>query len=119
MNRRTYRPVHNIGHFRYLECSQLAGGGQPAGDIALWDEVRFPFDPVLAAEPDLAAIPVGHSALAGAQDVEEQYACDARGGITVTIRNLTSGYERDCRLARWAPKEITLKPGRKKKNPSK
>ncbi|MGH9666548.1 MAG: Hsp70 family protein [Bryobacteraceae bacterium] len=119
VNRRVYRPVHNIGHFRYLECSQLACGGQPAGDIAVWDEIRFPFDPALAAESDLAAVTVGYSATAWAQEVEEQYTCDARGGITVTIRNLTAGYERDCRLARWAPKEIPFKPGRKKKTPSK
>src|SRR5579872_128083 len=115
MNRRQYRPVHNIGHFRYLECSQLVNGAQPAGDIAVWDEIRFTFDPALAKEVDLGTVPVGHSAAAGMQEVEEKYACDARGGITVTIRNLTSGYERDCQLARWAPKEITIKPGRRKK----
>lgn len=119
VNSRIYRPVHNIGHFRYLECSQLAGDGQPAGDIAVWDEIRFPFDPALAAEPDLALLPVDHSAAAHSQEVEERYTCDARGGIAVTIRNLTSGYERDCRLARWALKELALQPARRRKAPPK
>ena len=40
--RRIYRPVHNIGHLRYLEASGVDGSGQPAGDIAVWDEVLFP-----------------------------------------------------------------------------
>jgi molecular chaperone DnaK len=42
---RRYRPVHNVGHFRYLEASDLDDAGQPAGDIAVWDEVWFPLDP--------------------------------------------------------------------------
>jgi molecular chaperone DnaK (HSP70) len=118
INLRQYRPVHNVGHFRYLECSHLGADGQPAGDLAVWDEFRFPFDPALAGEADLAAIAVEHSARAATQQIEERYACDARAGITVTIRNLTSGYERDYRLARWAPKEVAVKPGRRKKPPT-
>ena len=41
--RRIYQPVHNIGHLRYLEASSVDGSGQPAGDIAVWDEVLFPW----------------------------------------------------------------------------
>ena len=26
---RSYKPVHNVGHFRYLECSQRASDGSP------------------------------------------------------------------------------------------
>ena len=48
--RRIYQPVHNIGHLRYLEASGVDGSGQPAGDIAVWDEVLFPLDPALAAQ---------------------------------------------------------------------
>ena len=42
---RTYRPVHNVGHFRYLECSHLDDHSQPQGEISNWDEIRVPFDP--------------------------------------------------------------------------
>ncbi len=31
--RRRYTPVHNIGHFRYLECTHLDQEGQPCGDV--------------------------------------------------------------------------------------
>src|SRR5262249_32635517 len=40
---RSYRPVHNIGHFRYLECSHLDKANQPQGEISHWDEVRVAF----------------------------------------------------------------------------
>ena len=53
--RRIYQPVHNIGHLRYLEASTVDGSGQPAGDIAVWDEVLFPLDPALAPGPGRAA----------------------------------------------------------------
>src|SRR5688572_16671549 len=31
---RTYRAVHNLGHFRYIECSHRTDDGKPTGDIA-------------------------------------------------------------------------------------
>ena len=46
--RRRYQPVHNVGDFRYLEASQVGDDGQPSGDITVWDEILFPFDPALA-----------------------------------------------------------------------
>jgi len=30
---RTYTPVHNVGHFRFLECSHRAADGGPSGDV--------------------------------------------------------------------------------------
>ena len=51
---RQYTPVHNIGHFRYLECSQLSSDGRPCGDITVWDDIRFAFDPALR-EPRISA----------------------------------------------------------------
>ena len=50
---RQYTPVHNIGHFRYLECSHLTDEGCPAGDITVWDDIRFAFDPALRNNSDL------------------------------------------------------------------
>src|SRR5262249_50371299 len=42
---RTYRPAHNIGHFRFEECTALDGAGGPSGDRTPWCDILFPFDP--------------------------------------------------------------------------
>lgn len=113
--RRRYSPVHNVGHFRYLECSHLRDGMQPAGYIAVWDEIRFPFDPEVAKENHLASVPVEHSLRAMTQQIEEQFLCDAGGTVSVTISNLTAGYSRDYRLGRWSAKAATVTPGKRKR----
>lgn len=107
---RRYRPVHNIGHFRYLECSHREGGGVPVGDIASWDEIRFPFDPALEAVQDLVSIPVEHSSAAAAQTIEERYEAGPGGGVAVTISNLNSAYSRTYQLGRWAAQPETVTP---------
>jgi molecular chaperone DnaK (HSP70) len=112
---RTYTPVHNVGHFRYIEASSLAEDGQPAGDIGVWDEIQFPFDPALADEKRLEGVRVEYSAAARAQRIEESYSCDAAGTVRVVIRNLTAGYERDYRLGRWSAQEAVVKPSAKKR----
>jgi len=99
---RSYYPVHNLGHFRYLECSQLDAHGQPSGDVTMWDEIMFPFDPALQ---EANGAPVLHSYTAPSQQIEEKYASDASGTVTVTIHNKTAGYQRQYRLGRWASKE--------------
>jgi molecular chaperone DnaK (HSP70) len=96
---RRYHPVHNVGHFRYLECSHLGGDGQPAGDVTVWDEIQFPFDPALR---EANGVPIVHSDAAPSQQIEEKYSSDASGAVTVTISNTTAGYERQYRLGRWA-----------------
>jgi len=55
---RRYQPTHNVGHFRYLECSQLTATGEPTGDLTPWDEVYFPFVPALHAADHLQTIPI-------------------------------------------------------------
>ncbi len=114
--RRLYEPVHNIGHFRYIECTQLDAAGQPAGDITVWDAVHFPFDPALGNIEQLADEAVYHMPLG--QQVQEQYSCDKGGTVTVTISNLTAGYLREYKLGRWAGKESTVVPGKKKRAPA-
>src|SRR5579885_1419221 len=114
--RRTYQPVHNVGDFRYLEASQVAGDGQPSGDITLWDEILFPFDPLLADARDLDKLPVNHSPRAPLQQIEEQYACDAAGAVTVTIRNLTSHYGREFKLGRWSGKTAVVTPSARRRS---
>ncbi len=56
---RSYRPVHNIGHFRYVEAARMGEEGQPSGDLTLWDDIQFPFDPALqGAAGDLTLVEV-------------------------------------------------------------
>jgi molecular chaperone DnaK (HSP70) len=106
---RRYSPVHNIGHFRYLECSHLDENGQPAGDVTVWDEIRFPFDPALQ---DADGVPVERSAAAPSQEIGERYSSDASGAVTVSITNHTAGYERQYRLGRWAAPGPPVTPGK-------
>ncbi len=105
---RTYYPVHNIGHFRYLEATQVGVDEQPAGDITVWDEILFPFDPAQRGF-DLERTAVERS-LEQRQEVEECYACDSTGVVTATVRNLTSGYGHDYRLGKWSAKAAVVKP---------
>lgn len=97
---RRYHPVHNIGDFRFLECTYLDQNGQPAGDLLAWDQIRFPYDPTLAAA-GIDDAPITHSKAAPNQHIRETYTCDSNGVVTVSIRNLTAGYEREFHLGRW------------------
>lgn len=114
---RVYQPVHNIGHFRYLECTERSPEGRPDGDITVWDELLFPFDPGLRDSPDLSRTPVGYSERAGRETIEEIYTCDSAGAVTVTVSNHSSGYERTCRLGRWAASGQPLVPGKRRRQP--
>src|SRR5712691_4945787 len=106
--RRAYQAANNIGHFRYIEASEVGPDCQPAGDIAVWDEILFPFGPALARGLELEGVPVVRSG--GAEQIEEQYGCDSAGVVTVTIRNLTSQYERAFQLGRWSEKAAVVSP---------
>ena len=96
--KRIYSPVHNIGHFRYLECGRLAPDGQPDGDITPWREIRFPFDPDLWQEADLDRVPVRRDPGLQHLLIEEQYECDATGILRVTIVDHSTGRRRSFRL---------------------
>jgi molecular chaperone DnaK (HSP70) len=112
---RKYCPVHNVGHFRYLECSHRDEGGRPTGDITVWDEVRFGFDPALREIDSLSAIPIERSPNAEAQEIEERYSCNASGAVTVEISNKSANYTKQYKLGRWADKTTTITPGKRKK----
>lgn len=89
---RAYFPAHNIGHFRYLECSHLDERGQPTGEITNWNQILFPFDPRLQGSPSLSAQPIHRL---GSQDglrIREEYSCDAGGNLSVRISAEPSGY---------------------------
>ncbi len=94
---RVYRAAHNVGHFRFFECSEMDAEGKPKGDMALFGDVYFPFDPRLAEAGDLSSIPVERGAEQGPR-ILERYSLDDHGIVEVLIRNLDSGHERAFRL---------------------
>ena len=100
---------------RRLEASRVDEAGKPLGDIAVWDEIWFPFDPALVSHRDLRRVAVGHSDAAASQEVEERYTCTASGTLAVTIRNLTARYQREYAIGRWAPTAISaVAPARRR-----
>ncbi|MGA2349015.1 MAG: Hsp70 family protein [Terracidiphilus sp.] len=99
---RVYQPAHNIGHFRYLESSQLDEQGQPTGEIANWDHIQFPFDPQLEHRSDLATVPVALLANPDGLRIREQYTCDASGSLRVRISAEPAGYAREFSIAQPA-----------------
>jgi molecular chaperone DnaK (HSP70) len=113
---RQYTPAHNIGHFRYLECSHLTDEGRPDGDITAWEDIRFAFDPALNNRLDLSRLPVAPLDPWVRRQAEESYSCDAGGTVNVKIANLSEGYSRLYRLGCWASGETSIVPGRKRKS---
>jgi molecular chaperone DnaK (HSP70) len=107
--RRIYAPVHNIGHFRFLECSHRGADGSPSGEVALWDEIYFPYDPGLQTMEELKPVAVTHSSN-GSHSIEELYECDSGGSITVTISDLTTNCRRVYRLGHWSRESKPVKP---------
>ena len=99
---RSYRPMHNIGHFRYLECAQLGANNQPHGEINNWDEIRVPFDPSLGNSLELADQPVRRYTPAQERWIQEEYTCDANGDVKVKIRDTATEQENEHRLGRWS-----------------
>jgi molecular chaperone DnaK (HSP70) len=98
VNRR-YRAAHNIGHFRFVECSRLSGN-RPDGDVTPYDPVWFPFDPDLRHEADLARRPVDRRD--DGPDVEERYVVTAGGAVEVTLTTRPAGLTRTFQLTRTA-----------------
>jgi molecular chaperone DnaK (HSP70) len=94
---RRYRPVHNVGHFRYVECGQLREG-RPDGGVTPWEGIWFPFDPALRDAANLAEIPVQRLDNS-APEIEERYSCSTHGIFEVTL-TAEDGYHRSHRIAR-------------------
>jgi molecular chaperone DnaK (HSP70) len=91
---REYRAAHNVGHYRFFECSALDAAGKPRGDMTLFGDVHFPFDANVEAA---ATTPVERLFREGPR-IEESYSLDERGIVEVVIRNLDQGYERSFKL---------------------
>ncbi len=94
---RTYRAAHNIGHFRFVECSRIEDG-RPDGDVTPYDPVFFPFDPALDDDGDLPRRPV-HRRDDG-PDVEERYVITGGGAVEVTLTTRPARLSRTFRLER-------------------
>jgi molecular chaperone DnaK len=94
---RTYRAAHNIGHFRFVECSRLRDG-RPDGDVTPYDPVFFPFDPDLDDDEDLPRRPVRRRD--DGPDVEERYVVTPGGAVEVTLTTRPARLSRTFRLAR-------------------
>jgi hypothetical protein len=88
---RRYRPVHTVGHLRFLECTRLSDDGRPAGDLTPWQELRFPYDPELAGQPlgQLDAVPIERRGPEEplAVEIVETYRRAHDGTITLEIDN--------------------------------
>ena len=106
---RSYRPVHNIGYFRYLECAQLGANNQPEGEISNWDEIRVAFDPRLRDSADLTDQPVRRYAPPQELLIEEEYTCDANGDVEVRIRDKITQQTNEYRLGRWSKHRKRMK----------
>jgi hypothetical protein len=105
---RVYQPAHNIGHFRYLECSRLDEQGQPAGEITNWNQIQFPFDQHLQGDDDLSAYSVHRLTENTGVKVHEEYTCDASGNLRVKISTAPSGYAREFAIGQLAGEIATL-----------
>lgn len=99
---RRYHPVHNIGHFRYLECSHLNEQGQPTGDLTTWDEIRFPFDPDLTRDNGWEKVSIQRFEPSMHLEAEEIYTCDSQGIVKVTLINHSNGFQKSYQLRHGA-----------------
>jgi molecular chaperone DnaK (HSP70) len=106
--KRTYNPIHNLGHLRFIECSSLGQSGEPSGDIADIKEIFFPYDPQLKDEEELCHVPVISRPDLASQEVTETYSYDSRGIITVEVENLSARYKKTYILSqRYLPAELS------------
>ena len=93
---RRYRAAHNVGHFRFLECTRLAGG-RPDGDVTPWDEVLFPFEHALRGRA-LSVVDVRRRV--GGPEVLETYALGSEGAVAMTVTDTSDGFTRTFTLRR-------------------
>lgn len=96
---RRYRPAHNVGHYRFVECASVSDAGDPDFGVTPWEAIVFPFEPDLQGRRGLAKLPVERRDPETTDTIVERYACDANGIVTVTLRAEESRYEKVFRLA--------------------
>lgn len=80
-----YQPRHNIGRFRYLECTAVDAEGKPKTGLRTWSEILFPYDFALAVNETLSPHQIiPRNDLAG--EAVETYTCDSDGIISVQMK---------------------------------
>jgi hypothetical protein len=93
---REYRVAHDVGHFRFLECTGIARDGSPEGDLSLFVDVRFPFAEGLQRDGvDLAHV---HRLDGLGTTVREHYELDAHGLVRLSITDAVTGFRREFAL---------------------
>lgn len=91
---RRYRVAHDLGHFRFVECTGVDRKGAPEGDLSLFADVRFPFISELQREGvDLVAAPVHRLDKLGTT-IRESYELDPHGLVRLSIADERTGFER-------------------------
>ncbi|NLH18231.1 MAG: Hsp70 family protein [Phycisphaerae bacterium] len=82
-----YRPAHNIGHLRYLECTSLGPDGMPLRGVRTWSDILFPYDPNCPLSAPVSKNDIIPTNQFNHLEVSEIYRCDSDGVITVEIQN--------------------------------
>lgn len=85
-----YRPAHNVGHLRYLECTGIGPDGLPAEGVRTWSDILFPYDPAQSLTTELAPTEIETTDRFSNEPVCEVYRCDHDGVITVELRRPAS-----------------------------
>ena len=97
---RRYRVAHDLGHFRFVECTGIDRMGAPEGDLSLFADVRFPFISELQRDGvDLERAPVHRLDKLGTI-VRESYELDPHGLVRLSIADERTGFERVFELRR-------------------
>jgi molecular chaperone DnaK (HSP70) len=96
---RAYRAAHNVGHFRFFECSAFDDLGRPRGDMTLFEDVRFPFDMQLQGSRELAEVRIVRLDELGPH-VVERYRLTQNGTVELIICDQDSGFEQRYVLGR-------------------
>ncbi len=91
---RSYRPTHAVGLLRFVECTTLDSHRGPGGEVTPWQNILFPYDPVLREQANLEAYVGQRREHLGSEEIVETYEYQDTGVIRVQIENRTSGYQR-------------------------
>jgi len=100
--RRRYKPSHNIGLFRFQECSSLSSG-QPKGLVTVYKQIYFPFEPSLQGE-NLSSCKIIRTPQPMDFEVEEIYTLNHRGEIQFKVINHQNGFTQSFQLSPMSSK---------------
>lgn len=95
---RAYRPAHNVGQLRFVECQAVDATGTPSGVLMPFADVLVPYDPTLRGDADLRLVQVERTSVS--PQIEERYDLDSDGLISVTVKDMDSGWTRTYRIGK-------------------